>query len=152
MMIRLIPLVTVAALLLAGCDKSASETSKDVQKARQEASEDVSAARQEASKKETKATEKVTAAQHDYDKANASAHEELSETESEAMITMAKADFDVAMTEAEGRHSISIEKCDMLNGVDKKACVSSADAKLAVEKAKATADRDAILVKADRVE
>jgi len=149
MMNRLIPLVAVAALLLAGCDKTPTETSQDVQKARQEASQDDNAARQDASKTESKANEKVAAAQHDYAKASASAQEDLSATESEAMIAMAKADFDVALTEADGRHSIEIKKCGALKDVEKTACLSSADAKLAADQANATAHRDAVLVQAE---
>ena len=146
MMNRLIPIVAVAALLLAGCNESPSETSKDVTKATEEASQDVSEARQDASKTESKSEEKVIDAQQEYAKTDANAREKLTEVESEAMAAQAKADFDVAKTEAEGRHNIAVEKCGALEGVDKTACVSTADASLAAELAAATANRDAALV------
>ncbi len=96
MMNRLIPIVAVAALLLAGCKESPSETSKDVTQAREKASQDVSEARQDASKTESKSEEKVIDAQQAYSKTDANAREKLTEVESEAMAAEAKADFDVA--------------------------------------------------------
>lgn len=142
---RLIPIVAVAALLLAGCNEAPSETSKDVTQAREDASQDVSEARQDASKKESKSEEKVIDAAQAYAKTDANAREKLTAVESEAMASGAKADFDVAMAEAEGRHEIATEECGGLQGVDKTACVSTADANFAADEAAATAIRDTAL-------
>jgi vacuolar-type H+-ATPase subunit H len=142
MMNQLIPVVAVMALLLAGCKESASETSKDVTQAREEASQEVSEARQDADRTENKSEEKVIDAQQEYSKTDANAREKLTEVESDAMANQAKADFEVAKTEAEGRHNIAVEKCGALEGVDKKACVSTADANFAADEAAATAIRD----------
>ena len=145
MMKQLIPIVAVAALLLAGCNESPSETSKDVTKATEEASQDVSEARQDAGKTENKSEEKVIDAQQKYARTDANAREKLTDVESEAMAAGAKADFDVAKAEAEGRHNIAVEKCGALEGVDKKACLSTADANFAADEAAATAVRDTAL-------
>jgi hypothetical protein len=58
----------------------------------------------------------------------------------------------VAITEADGRHDVAKEKCSAFTGVDKDACLSTADATYAADHAAATADRDARLVDADRHE
>ncbi len=151
-MIRLITIVALATFLLAGCNKTPSETSKDVAKAREVATQDSNAAREDASKTENKANENVADAQDVYAESKAGAQEKLSAAESKAMIAKAKADFDVALTDAEGRHSIAIEKCGSLKGVDKTACVSTADAKLASDQADATAERDSALMDAEHHE
>lgn len=65
------------------------------------------------------------------------------------MIKRANADFDVAITKAEGIRDVATEKCEMLSGVDKTSCLSTAAATFAASKAKATAERDAALVAAD---
>lgn len=150
MIIRLVPIIALAAVLLGGCNESATETSKDVSQAREKASEDVSAAQKEAMKDENKAERKVAEAQQDYAETRAGAQGDLSEAEAEAMATMAKADFDVAMAEIEGRHNIATEKCGVLKGVEKDSCVSTADAAFEADKAIAIANRDAILVQAER--
>ena len=150
MIIRLIPILALAALLLGGCKESASETSKDVSQAREKASKDVSTAQQEANKTEMKAEKKVDEAQQDYAKSQAGAQGKLNKTEAEAMSKMAKADFEVAMAEIKGRHNIATEKCGVLTGVEKTACQSSADATLAADEAIAIANRDAILVQAEQ--
>jgi len=142
MMNRLIPIVAVGALLLAGCNESPSETAKDVTQAREKAGQEVSEARQDASKTASKSEDKVMDAQQEYAKTDANAREKLTDVESQAMTAQAKADFDVAKTEAEGRHNIAVEKCGALEGVDKTACVSTADANFAAEVAAATANRD----------
>lgn len=146
---RFIPLVAVAVLLLAGCDKTPTESAKDVAEARKEASQDVSEARQDAGKIEDKADQKVAAAQDAYAKTDETARAKLTQAESEAMISKAHADFDVAMVEANGRHAIAIEKCGQFTDVDKTACLSTADADFAAEQAAVTASRDAILVQAE---
>jgi light-regulated signal transduction histidine kinase (bacteriophytochrome) len=147
---RLIPLLALLALTLVACDKTPSETSKDVRQAREEASQDVSETRQDASETMNKAEEKVVDAQQDYAKSDASARAKLTEAESQAMVTKAKADFDVTIAEAEGRHAIEIEKCGALEDVSKKACLSTANATFEADKAAATAKRDAALVEADQ--
>lgn len=149
MLNRIIPVIALAALLMAGCDKSATDTSEDVAKARENASQDVSKAQQDANKTEKKANEKVAAAQQDYAETDASAHAKLTAVESEAMIKSAHADFDVAMAAAEGRHKIAKEKCGASEGVDNKACLSTADATFAAEKADIIAHRDEALVQAE---
>jgi vacuolar-type H+-ATPase subunit H len=149
MMNRFIPLVAVAVLLLAGCDKTPTETSNDVAEARKEASQDVSEARQDASKIEDKADAKVAAAQDVYARTDETARAKLTRAESEAMISKAHADFDVALVEANGRHDIAIEKCGQFTGVDKTACLSTADADFTAEQAAITATRDAVLVQAE---
>jgi vacuolar-type H+-ATPase subunit H len=150
MLKRLIPLLALLALTLASCDKTPSETSKDVGQAREEASQDVSEARQDASKTTNKAEEKVMDAEQAYAKTDAGARAKLTAAESQAMVTRANADFDVAMAETEGRHAIAIEKCGALEDVSKDACLSTAHAAFEADKAAATAKRDAALVEADQ--
>jgi len=152
MIIRLLPILALAALLVGGCSKSPSETSKDVAKAREKASQDVTAAQKDASKTESKTDLKVAEAEMDYSKTEDGAHDKLNQVESEAMAKMAAAEFDVAMAEAKGRHNIETKKCGVLKDVEKTACLSAADATLAAEKATATANRDAHLVAADHHE
>jgi len=65
------------------------------------------------------------------------------------MISKAQANFDVALAEAEGLHNFAIEKFGALKGVDKTACLSTADAAFTANQATITADRDAALVQAD---
>lgn len=149
MIYRLIPLVAIAVMLLTGCDNSASETSKNVTQAREDASQDVTEAKQGAEKIEDKANEKVADAQYAYAKTDATARAKLTEAESEAMISKAQADFDVALAEAEGLYHIAIEKCGAFKGVDKKACLSTADATFTAHQAAVTADRDVALVQAE---
>ncbi len=150
MMTRFLSILALAALLLGGCNKSPSETAKDVGQAREKAATDMSAAQKDANKAENKADQKVAAAQQDYAETKAGAQGKLNKVEADAMVTMAKADFDVAMADLEGRHLIATKKCGMLKGVEKTACLSTTDAALAADQAIATANRDAILVQAER--
>jgi len=145
MIIKLIPIVAVAALLLTACDESPSKTSKDVTQARAEASQNVSEARQEADKIERTSSDKVVDAQQAYTKTATTARQKLTKVESEALAAGANAEFEVANTEAEGRHNIAVEKCGALKGADKTACASTADANFAAEVAAATARRDTAL-------
>lgn len=147
---KLIPVVVFAVLFAVGCDSKSADTAEDVAEARKEASQDVKVARQDAAKTESKASQKVDAAQNAYAKTDANAREELSEAESEAMITTARAEYDVAITAADGRYTIAKEKCGALTGVDNKACLSTAEATHAADKAIITADRDSALMLADR--
>jgi len=145
---RIVPIVALAVLLLAGCKETASETAKDVAEARKDASEDNTEARQDASQTAVKADEKIADAQQDYAKSVAPAREDLSEAQSDASSDIAKADFDVAIIQAEGIADVASQKCGMLMGVEKKACFSTAEATFEASKAKATAERDAALVAA----
>jgi len=149
MLNRMIPVIAIAVLFIAGCDKSATDTSKNVTKARADASQDVDEAMQDARETEHKADEKVADAQQAYAKTDATARAKLTKAESEAMITKAHADFKVSMAAAEGRNKIEVEKCGASEGVDKKACLSTADATFTADKASITANRDAVLVKAE---
>jgi hypothetical protein len=152
MIIRLIPTLALAVLLLGGCSESANETSNDVSQAREKASKDASAAQQDANRSAEKAQHEVAEAKRDYADTRNDAQDELNEAEADAMVTMAEADFDIMMAEVEGQHRIAIEKCDALNGVKKDSCVSTADATLEADKARATSNRDAVLAQADRQE
>lgn len=147
---RLIPLLAVAALLLAGCEKSTSENTKDVTEAREKASQDTTEARKEAYKVESKAGQKVATAKQDYSKTTADAEQKLDKAEANAMTMTANSDYDVAMARVEGAHKVAVEKCDLLKDVEKTACKSTADAAFAASQAKATAIRDAALVQAER--
>jgi len=145
---RLVPLAVLAALFLAACNETPSETDEDVTQAREEASENISDARQDAIEAENEAAENVVDARQQYTETDSDAREDLTEAEADAMIKKAEADFDVAMAEAEGRHEIATEKCGVLDGVEEEACLSSAHAKFEAEKALAIANRDATLVAA----
>jgi vacuolar-type H+-ATPase subunit H len=149
MLYRLFLTAMIAMLALAGCNKTPAETSKDVAVAREKASEEVSEARQDASKSENAAIDKVVDARQAYAKTDASARAKVIEAESDAIRTMANADFDVAIAEAKGRHDIGTGKCGVLGGVEKTACLSTADAAFKADEANATADRDASLVEAN---
>ena len=91
-------------------------------------------------------------AQQAYAESDEIAAKKLTKVESDAMIKTANADFDVASAEAKGGYDVAKEKCDALNGVDKTACLSTADATLAANQAEATAIRDAALVSAEHHE
>ncbi len=145
---RLVPIALLAALMLAGCKETASETAEDVAKARADASEDVGAARQEASQTVQKADEQIADAQQEYANTDATARADLIEVQSDAMSKTAQADFDVAIANAKGIADVATEGCGMLTGVDKTACLSAAESEFEVSKAKATAERDAALVAA----
>jgi vacuolar-type H+-ATPase subunit H len=144
----LVLIAAVAVLSLAGCNKTPAETSKDVTEAREKASQEVGEARQDASQAEAKAEEKVVDARQAYAKTDASARANVTEIEADAIAAMAKADFDVAIAEAKGRYNIGTKKCGVLGGVEKNACLSTADAAFKAEEAIAIADRDATLVAA----
>lgn len=146
--IRLAPIVALTALMLAGCNKTPSETSKDVSQAREEAAEDVSEARQDANRTENKVEEKVVDAQQDYAKTDANARAKLNEVQSEGHSKTAKADFDVAIAKAKGIEDVAKQKCGVLGGAEKNACLSTAAATYEASKADATAKRDAALVAA----
>lgn len=145
---RLVPIVALTALMLAGCNKTPSETSKDVSQAREEARQDVSEARQDASRTENEAEEEIVDAQQDYAQTDADARAKLTEVQAEGLSKQAKADFDLAMTEARGIEDVAKMKCGVLGGAEKNACLSAAAATYAASEAAAIADRDAALVAA----
>jgi hypothetical protein len=64
------------------------------------------------------------------------------------MSKTAEADFDLAVTKAKGIADVAAEKCGILSGVEKNACLSAAEATFEASKAQATAERDAALVAA----
>jgi hypothetical protein len=149
---RLVPLVAVAALMLAACQETPSETAKDVAAARHDAVENVDAARQDKDKVVSKNNDQVADARQAYVKTDEIARQKLTQVESDAMVKTANADFEIASAEATGRNEIAVQRCDALTGVDKDACVSAAAATLASEQATATSNRDAMLVAADNHE
>jgi hypothetical protein len=149
MMKLLIPIAAVAALMLGGCDKPAKESAKDIDKAREGAAVSIQDARQDANKTEDRADRKVADAQQDYAETTEAAQDKLSVVESEAMRKKAEAEYEVASTAATGHHDVAKQKCDVLAGAAKDACLSGADAALATEQAMAVASRDQALVLAE---
>lgn len=146
---RILPLVTLAALLISGCEKTPSDTAADVAGARKNAIENVGEARLDANGKVTEARNQVSEAQDNYAESDKNAAKALSEAESKAMIKTAKAQYEVAKVEAEGRYDIEKEKCTGLKGVTEDACLSSAAAVRAEALAKATEARDQVLLSAE---
>ena len=65
-LIQLIPTAAIAALALAGCQETASDTAQDVDKAREESAEDVGAAFDEANKDVAAANADVASARQTY--------------------------------------------------------------------------------------
>ncbi|HVF35956.1 MAG TPA: hypothetical protein VND91_11595 [Candidatus Saccharimonadia bacterium] len=141
-------IASVAVLMLAACRETPTETASDVAKAQEEAARESSEARREARESVAEADADVAEAARAHDAAGEATRKKLSAVEAEAMIEHANASYDVAIAETEGRHAVATEACDALTGVDKEACVSTADATLAAERASATATRDAALVDA----
>ena len=151
MKVQLISLIAFLAVLV-GCPETPIETAAEVAEARRDAAEDTKEARQDANEDVAGAIEVISDAHQAYDKTNEIARRKLTDAESEAMVKAANADFDVATTEAKGGYDVAKAKCGALNGVDETACVSTADATLATNQAKATAIRDAALVNAEHHE
>jgi hypothetical protein len=150
MMTRMIPIAAIAALLMVGCEKSPSGSAAAVDEARSDAAANTSSAREDATAKSVKADTKVATATQDYVETRGEAAAKLSKVESEAMITKAKADLEVATALADGRHSVALEKCEVLDGAQKNACVSAADAAHALERSEAIALRDKALLRAEQ--
>jgi PBP1b-binding outer membrane lipoprotein LpoB len=149
MMIRILPLAIVAAMLIAGCQKSPSDAAEDVTQARQDAVEDIGAARKDADKEMVKEREKVTAAEQDYTKDEDKAITKLTEVEAEAMAKAANVSFGVAKAEIDGRYNIEKEKCGTLTASEKDACLTAAEAVQTRDMAIATKTRDESLVNAN---
>jgi hypothetical protein len=146
---RFITITAIAALSLAGCMETASETKRDVTEARQEAAESNDDARVDASRDVAEANERMDSMQQDRSAAKLDADKKMTEVESGAMIAKARADYDIAMTEAKGRHQVSKEKCDALDRVAKNACVKRIDTTLTADQSLATSNRDAAILAAE---
>lgn len=120
-------LMSMAALLavmaLTGCNnaKSPDTVSKDVASAQNKRASEVANARQDAAKAEDKAEAKVDDKTNDLDNANA------------------KGAYDVAIAQADGDHTVALQKCEGLSGDPQKACKDQADAKYDLAKANAKA-------------
>ena len=68
------------------------------------------------------------------------------------MIKSANAGYAVAEADAKGKLDVAKQACDAYKGVEKDACLSSAQAEWTASLANAVAIRDAALVDADRHE
>jgi major membrane immunogen (membrane-anchored lipoprotein) len=145
--LKLVPLVAALALLLGGCQESPSETAKDVAQARTEANKDVREGERDVDRTVVAADAKVNEAQKDYAEKEGEARKDLGEVESDAAAKVAAADYELALTEAEGRAKIETEKCAAFTDAARTACLSTADANLAADRATALARRDATLAK-----
>ena len=99
------PLISMIAVLavLAGCPESPTETAVDVVPAREDAAQDVNEARRDA-------------------------NEAFADAESNDLIRAARVDSKVVSTEATGSYDVAKVRCDALNGDDKTACFSIANA------------------------
>jgi hypothetical protein len=148
MTIRPISIAVLLAVstLLAGCQDN---NPKDVAAARADAARDVASARDAASTSIANANDKVDAARADYVDQEQGARKTLTAVEAEAMAKRAHADYDVGTAQVDGAFSVARQKCDSYTGVDKTACLSTADAKRAMDQAQITASRDAALVAAN---
>jgi hypothetical protein len=149
MLNRLVPIIILAAFVLAGCQETSSDTSKDVADARKDAQENVQEAREEKDRVVARTSEDVAAARRTYSDSADDARSKLTAVEAEAMIKTAHADYDIASAQANGRAEIEKQKCGALTGVRRDACLSSAEARLQADLAEIAATRDAVLVSAE---
>ena len=149
---RMIPLTLAISLaLLAGCQESSSETSRDVAEARVEAAESNTEAREDAARDMSDAGGELSDARQDYREAEGDAHEELNESEADAMVASAHARYDVMHTAAQGKHKVAMERCDgMSRGEERDACETEAEGVLAVGESEAEQARDEALLAASR--
>ena len=99
------PLISVIAVLavLAGCSESPTETAVEVVPAREDAAQDVNEARRDA-------------------------NEVVADAESNDLVKAVRVDSKVVSTEAKGSYDVAKARCDALNGDDKTACFSIANA------------------------
>ena len=72
------------------------------------------------------------------------------DAESEAMIKALNADFEFASPEPKSGYDVALSKCDALNGVERTACFSAADAATAANLAETATVRDAAMEIAER--
>jgi len=151
MMIRqLIPVTALAALMLGGCGDTSNDTARDIRETRDDAAQNINAARDNAQDTINRVDRDVNELERDLARTNANAREQLNEAEADARTETAQAVFEVEEAEANGRHNIAMERCDAVTGVEKDACISTADANLASELAIAVSRRDNALVAAER--
>lgn len=149
---RLMPIATLAAMMLAACQNTTTDTAEKVAEARDAAADDVADARQYANETLADANDQISDAQQDYARTEKNATKKLTTAQSDAMVKTAHADFELASTVAKGRYDVAKSKCGLFDGVEKTACLSTADATLAANQADATAVRDAALVSAEHLE
>ena len=99
------PLISVIAVLavLAGCPENPTETAVEVVPAREDAAQDVNEARRDA-------------------------NEVVADAESNDLVKAVRVDSKVVSTEAKGSYDVAKARCDALNGDDKTACFSIANA------------------------
>lgn len=146
---QLLPLAIVAALMISGCDNSPTDNAKNIVDARKTASKDISQTREDATKTMIKAQDQVASAQQKYGETDQRALKTLTAAESDAMTKTANAAFDVAKAGVEGRYNIEKEKCGILDGAAKDACLSTANTVRTEDLARATKFRDDALLSAD---
>ena len=75
--------------------------------------------------------------------ANQSASREVAEAQREKQKDVSSDSYDVAVARADGDHKVAIQKCDLLEGHDQKACKDLADADYEAAKANAKANKAA---------
>ncbi len=143
-----IPTIFGIAAILAGCNETASEAAQDVVAARQGTVEESGQARAEDSVVREQGDAMYSRAQAPHVNADQAATHKPKQAESEAMIAAAMIDYQFAANAADGRYGIDEEKCDPLEGVDKRVCIGVADYAYSAAKADAEARRDAIFVEA----
>jgi hypothetical protein len=143
MMIARSVLFTAIAVttMLTACGQTETEAAEELARARLEAAERVAAARQRADA--ALAAHQATANGH------ARSAGKLTPQDVDAMIENANSAFEAARAEAMKRHETAEIQCDALEGVDKIACLSTADAELAADEAAAISHRDEALAGAN---
>jgi cell division protein FtsL len=80
----LVPVLATSMLLLTGCEKTETQTARDVGQARQDAAENVAEAQRDANQAADSANIRVSDAQADYNRIDAIASKKLSKAESDA--------------------------------------------------------------------
>lgn len=144
MTIRLLPIVAIISLILTGCSETSGEVRKDDGEQRRDAIDSNDRDRSDTTREVAEANERMANAQ--YASSNMENDKILTEVESEAMIAKVEADYDIAMMEANGRHLISKEKCEHLDGKASDACVGKIDEALTADRSLATDNRDTAIV------
>jgi hypothetical protein len=129
---RWLLIAAAAVLTLSACEQSQTELAEERARKRLEAEEKLLAARVKADAAVARATQETAKA--------------------EVLIEQAMTAFEAARADAMRRYEAAEIQCDPLQGVDKIACLSTADAELARDEAAAISSRDEALVRADLVE
>lgn len=121
MRVLLIPAISLAITLAAGCDsaKSPEAVANDTAAAQQKASTELEKSEQAAAKDVDKAADKVDDKMTDLNNA------------------AAKDAYKVAVAQADGDRKVTLAKCTALNGDAQKACKDQADANYNAAKANA---------------